>query len=63
VAEKGLTFPIAKTNNTPWAYFDIPGTPYIVVARNKHILWENTMSTPSELLDQLLAGVARGERR
>ena len=63
ITEKGITFPIARSGKRPWVYFDVPGTPFIVLARNKHVIWEAPMDTPDVLLDQLLAGVAKGERR
>jgi len=57
IRDKGLTFAVAKSNRTPWAYFDVPGTPWIVLAKDGRMVWENSMDTPEDLLDGILEGV------
>ena len=60
IAEKHLTFAVAKTSRAPWEYFRVPGTPWIVVTADGEGVWESAMSTPDQLLDGLLRGLVRG---
>ena len=44
------------------AYFDVPGTPFVVLARKRRVLWENSMQAPDVVLDRLLSAVMAGGR-
>lgn len=58
--EKNVTYPVLRVGAATAAALDVPGTPWLVLARNGWILWESDMEAPSELVSNLLEGIARG---
>ncbi|MGE5177207.1 MAG: hypothetical protein ACM3JJ_12660 [Hyphomicrobiales bacterium] len=63
IAQKGLTFSVAKTSTVPWNYFSVPGTPWIVLTVDGHEVRENAMQTPDVLLERLVEGLSRDPGR
>jgi eukaryotic-like serine/threonine-protein kinase len=59
IESKGLTFPVVKTGRETSAYFDVHGTPWIVIGHRGRLVWENRMQTPDVLLDQIVERIER----
>jgi thiol-disulfide isomerase/thioredoxin len=65
IAEKHLSFPIIKTDDRAWTFFNIGGTPRVVVLRNAEMVWESYLDTPgmipAMMFDGLVPTQAAGE--
>jgi hypothetical protein len=52
-----LTFPVAQVNNDPWQYFDVRGTPWVIIGHKGRIIWEDDIHAPEALLENMLRGL------
>ena len=57
IVEKGISFPILKTDDRAWKYFDVGGTPWVTVVRDGDVVWENYVQTPEEIPAQVFEGL------
>jgi tetratricopeptide (TPR) repeat protein len=60
IAEAGLSFPILKSNRTPWNYYNVGGTPWVTVIRDGEMVWESYLDTPEKIPGMMFEGLARG---
>jgi len=59
IETKGITFPVAKGGPVTYSYFDVRGTPWIVIGYRGRLVWENVMLTPDILLDRIVEHIER----
>ncbi len=57
VADKKLDFPIGKSNDDAWAYFNVHDTPSAAVLKHDTVVWEGS---PRYLDDDLLSALLNG---
>ncbi|MCZ6779212.1 MAG: protein kinase [Acidobacteria bacterium] len=57
VADKKLDFPIGKSNDDAWAYFNVHRTPSAAVLKHDTVVWEGS---PRYLDDDLLSALLNG---
>ena len=58
IKDTGITYSIVQENGSAWSYFDCRGTPWVVVAQDGMMVWENVFDIPEQfpeiMLEQLV---------
>ena len=54
ISQKGVTYPILKSDGTAWNYFDCQGTPWIAVVQDELLVWEGYIDNPELFPEEFL---------
>jgi len=57
IAQKGISFPILRTNDQPWSYFGVQGTPWVILVWNGEMVWERFTDTPEAIPAGMFEGL------